>query len=470
MSLPVAVSDWADDTAPFCVDDAPGVDPDALDTLIANELARLSMTDRERLFCEIHGVPSKIRETSQLIDDSLRLLQKEIAAIHTKFAYQQALELDPAFVQDPKFLLKFLRADRFDHVAAAKRLVKFFEAKLELFGASLLTTNITQEHLQEEDLHALYNGMGMDLPFRDRAGRLVFFQLAQPVTVTLRALLRKSFYAVMSLTDDDETQKNGTVLISYVVGQQLNWQQMRQRREMNRQWAMLIPAIPIRLEALHICIDSILWRPILAVFKLACNMFTRIRVREHLGDHKQVLCSLQALGIPTHGIPVTEDGTLLYHLCSERWKKRTTQEQMMKQLTRQHSQNISVNSTDQELHFRRVGTPGQNDVLLGRGKLYYSHAGNLRLKRIVMEQIEMYEEAGYAEKYKVSADVVKFIKSESGRFLRDDGNGWVEVDDETAIKKVSHGFRTLRGIKNFNATTTTKSFGGKQKGKRFDYR
>jgi hypothetical protein len=131
---------------------------------------------------------------------------------------------------------------------------------------------------------------------------------------------------------------------------------------------------------------------------------------------------------------------------------------MMKQQAEQPSQEQGDNSKQQKLHLKRVENPGQNDVLLGRGKLYYCHPGNRRLKRIVMEQIGLYEEAGYAEKYRVSADVVKFINSMSGRFLREDDNGWVEVDDDAAIKKVSHGFRTLRGMfKNSNAKPSTKA-------------
>lgn len=471
MTEPVGVScDWADDTAPFGVDEAPDIDPDVLDSVIANELAQLTMSDREKLLCEIHGVPSKIRETPQMIEESLHMLHKEITNTKSKDAYQQALELNPAFVEDPKFQLKFLRSERFDHLEAAKRLIKFFEWKSELFDPSLLATNITQDHLDDEDLDGLYNGMGMDLPFRDRAGRLVYFQLAQPVNVPVRAILRKSFYSLMSFTDDEETQKNGFVIVSYIVGQQLPWSQMRQRREMNRQWGKLLATVPIRLDVLHVCMDSILWRPILAAFKLACKMCTRIRVREHIGDHKQAICSLQALGIPTYGFPVAEDGTILRHLCTERWKKRHMQEQMMQLLTRLHSQDQKLNSNDQILNHMLGGTPGQNDVLLGRGKLYYSHPGNLPLKRIVMARLVLYEEAGYAEKYKVSADVVEFIKSQSGRFLRDDGNGWVEVDDETAIKKVSHGFRTLRGIKNGTAVATTKCQSVKQSANdRVDY-
>ena len=57
---------------------------------------------------------------------------------------------------------------------------------------------------------------------------------------------------------------------------------------------------------------------------------------------------------------------------------------------------------------------------------------------------DFYNRAAFAGKQGVSANIVKAVHERNGRFLKDDGLGWVEVDDETAEKKVSHSFRTLR--------------------------
>lgn len=40
--------------------------------------------------------------------------------------------------------------------------------------------------------------------------------------------------------------------------------------------------------------------------------------------------------------------------------------------------------------------------------------------------------------------IIKMVKEATGRFLKDDGDGWVEVDDNKVRAKVSHSFRTLR--------------------------
>jgi len=355
--------------------------------------------------------------------------------------------MDSSYVLNPKLRLRFLRADRFDAPLAAVRFTKFFDKKLHLFGPDLLVREITQDDLNEEDMEALYGGMALDLPFRDRAGRLILFQLAQPVDVSLQAVLRKTLYGFALLSEEEETQKKGAVVISYLVGQQLTWQQMAQRQKMNREWGALLSSMPIRIEAMHLCADSIFWRPIFAVFKFAAGMFTRVRVREHMGDHKDVQFSLQTFGIPMADFPVAKDGTILRSICRDRWKKRKTLEMILKQA--EMAKSLATTRKDvQQRVLVRVGTPGQHDVLLGRGKACYAHVGNIRLRNIVIERTHLYEGAGFAVKQKVSDEVVALIRSKGGRFLKDDGTGWVEVDDETARKKVSHAFRTFRGLKN----------------------
>ncbi len=447
-------SDSADKAMPFVVGREVGIDPNEVDVFIAKELTRLSIVDREKVLFDLHGVSDEDNETPEMIQASLRLLQKELDLVESlSHGYKKALTMDPNYVQNHKFQLQFLRADRYDPPAAAKRLAKFFDLKLDLFGEELLVRGITQDDLDAQDLDALYNGMAMDLPFRDPAGRLIYFQLPQSVELPVRAVLRKTLYGVMLFCEEDEeTQRKGTVAVSYLVGQQLPWQQMRQRYELNRQWGNLMAGLPLRFEAFHFCIDSIFWRPIIAAFKIAANTFTRVRIREHIGGHREVISSLQTFGIPTHGFPVSKDGEILRHLCSERWSKRRKLEQMKKQKAEaeQTSEDQTSKALVVQVQPRRVGTPGQNDVLLGRGRLYYSHVGNLRLRYIITERSQAYDEAGSWEKKIVCFEIVKRIKNKSGRFLREDCAGWIEVDDETAMKKISHSFRTLRGLKKSN--------------------
>eukprot|EP00934_Nitzschia_sp_Nitz4_P001037 Nitzschia sp. Nitz4//scaffold72_size95085//9529//10647//NITZ4_004743-RA/size95085-augustus-gene-0.63-mRNA-1//1//CDS//3329557324//1037//frame0 len=263
-----------------------------------------------------------------------------------KRAYKLALKQNPMFVQSSQLRLRFLRADRFDPKAAAKRFILHFNLKQEFFGEKLLTKDITQDDLEPEDLDVLYNCVAYCMPIKDPAGRL-----------------------------------------------------------------------------------------------LTVSMFTRLRCREHYGNHESVLFSLQ-----THGIAMDFVQAAVASNESDAmfWLKR-------RELERQIPSNSSVGSF--------VSIPTRSDVLLGRGKSAYNHVGNIRLRNLVERYAKGYEESSFAEKTVLADVIVLQIKKETGRFLRDDGYGWMEVDDETARNKVAHAFRTLRGQKNATGTKTDKKRG-----------
>jgi hypothetical protein len=143
--------------------------------------------------------------------------------------------------------------------------------------------------------------------------------------------------------------------------------------------------------------------------------------------------SLQTFGIPSSCFPLTPDGKLTTKDHGEKLEKRRKLERM---------ENASNNNKV------RVGIPGRHDVLLGRGKASYEHMGNLRFRYCVESRAKQYDSAaGTSEKKKITHEIVQSVKDSTGRFLKDDAAGWVEVEDDVARLKVSHAFRTLRGIK-----------------------
>jgi hypothetical protein len=78
------------------------------------------------------------------------------------------------YVKNRKFLLIFLRADRFHAKKAAWRIVGHFHKKLELFGASKLCKDITLKDLDPRAMEVIEHGYLTVLPGRDRSDRLVF--------------------------------------------------------------------------------------------------------------------------------------------------------------------------------------------------------------------------------------------------------------------------------------------------------
>lgn len=128
------------------------------------------------------------------------------------------------------------------------------------------------------------------------------------------------------------------------------------------------------------------------------------------------------------GFPVTEDGTVLRHLCREHWHKRRRLDDSVRKEKTQKTSTYSA--------LVRIQTPNQHDVLLGRGRAYYTHIGNMRLRNLIMEHLPRYHQAPFTEKQRVSDSIVDILRTMGGRFLREEEAWWVEVDRAAAQKKV----------------------------------
>ena len=151
-----------------------------IDTRVANELNQLSMKEREDVFHDIHGVADIVEETPELLEKSLLCIQQELDKIISQpkkkqacAAYLLAKEKNPQYVLNPKFLVTFLRSESFDAPKAARRLLKFLQEKLALFGPEKVGRNILLTDLDSRDLKSLESGFMQLLPARDRAGRAI---------------------------------------------------------------------------------------------------------------------------------------------------------------------------------------------------------------------------------------------------------------------------------------------------------
>jgi hypothetical protein len=142
--------------------------------MLAYDMNQLSVEEREKVFEDVHGVaPVRIDEPQEVIDASLYLLEKELANISSKAAYDLASSMSKEYTSSNKIRLMFLRAESFDAYKAASRMVKFFDEKYKLFGAEKLTKDIVLADLDPDDIAALENGFYQLLPEKDTAGRKV---------------------------------------------------------------------------------------------------------------------------------------------------------------------------------------------------------------------------------------------------------------------------------------------------------
>lgn len=114
-------------------------------------------------------------ESPEFIAERIKAIRAELGRfpISKRRAFDRAVFLKPALEHDEKLYLLFLRAERFDEVAAAKKLCLHFDHKLELFGEVKLPKKITLDDMDEDDMACFYAGSYVILPKKDRAGRSV---------------------------------------------------------------------------------------------------------------------------------------------------------------------------------------------------------------------------------------------------------------------------------------------------------
>lgn len=156
--------------------DGSGESANEIDSLRAREMYKLSKTEREDVLHDLHGVSDVPCEKSH--QEAMGILESCISeavqeAGLSAEAYRQALRIDPSYISNTDFRMSFLRADGFDAKQAARRMIRFFDEKLKLFGPDLLCKNVTLSDLKEADLEILRSGQFQILSETDQAGRRI---------------------------------------------------------------------------------------------------------------------------------------------------------------------------------------------------------------------------------------------------------------------------------------------------------
>lgn len=144
---------------------------------LKRERESLSVEEREEIDAEVRGTRAILRETPKLIERGLIGMQRTLNEIpdHEKEGYLKALERCPDLVRTETDSLIFLRAERFDPIAAARRLVKNWDVRCKLFGdRSFLPMDLSGGDtgaLTDDDLDALQRGVCLCAP-EDSMGRV----------------------------------------------------------------------------------------------------------------------------------------------------------------------------------------------------------------------------------------------------------------------------------------------------------
>ena len=136
-----------------------GDDEDCM-KFLAKELSKLDVTDRERVFYDLHGILDTTKEDPVKIDQLLQQMDYVLSQCKHE-TYLAALEQNRDLVTSRKFRLQFLRCEQYDVKEAATHIVKYLELKRLVFGMDMLTTKITLENMGERGRKCVESGMGV---------------------------------------------------------------------------------------------------------------------------------------------------------------------------------------------------------------------------------------------------------------------------------------------------------------------
>jgi hypothetical protein len=145
------------------------------------------------------GANSISVETPERISQGLGELNQHLRGMLSfgDTALRQAYQQNPSYIDDDKFRLAFLRADRFDAKKASCRMMKHFDMKRKLFGSHLLGRDVRQSDLSDDDLECLHSGFMQISPYKDRHGRTVGFNTMKLVKFrSLQNVVRPNYYGI----------------------------------------------------------------------------------------------------------------------------------------------------------------------------------------------------------------------------------------------------------------------------------
>ena len=114
------------------------------ENVLAQAMGELSVEEHEKIIFDVHGFSKPPEIDDAIIQSCMASLDKEIAKISSKRAYEVARDRNKEYVLDHDFRLMFLRACDFDPIRAATMIVKHFEKKRELFEDMVLARDIWQ--------------------------------------------------------------------------------------------------------------------------------------------------------------------------------------------------------------------------------------------------------------------------------------------------------------------------------------
>ncbi|KAK3602090.1 hypothetical protein CHS0354_029513 [Potamilus streckersoni] len=187
--------------------------------------------------------PEFIAKAEKELKEKPEWRKRDIQALRDMILNTQELGIPT----DDPFLLRFLRARKFDYDRAFKLIMKHYQMKVENED---LFRNLRPSAVK----HVLDAGITGVLPHRDRKGcRVIIIRpgLWEPDSFSLDDIFRTNFLILSKLIEEEDTQVNGVTILLDLNG--IGWKQVKNISPLyaKRMITLLQDCFPMRFKAAH---------------------------------------------------------------------------------------------------------------------------------------------------------------------------------------------------------------------------
>ncbi|CAJ1936553.1 unnamed protein product [Cylindrotheca closterium] len=460
--------------------------------LLASEMSQLSVEERSKAMDDLHCVGEEIQETPEMIQKSLAEFQEAVKKERNPI-YEMAFNQNRAYVEDPTFRLRFLRAKLYNVREAVRKMMLLLECKAKFFGHDKVARDITLDDLSEEDKQLMLSGLYHIQDGRDQNGRLIlhFFgkMLSRCRADNLIRIGHYIMYNIMSSLPD--VQRKGIVVVyndSTLPEETFTLPGFSFFKEIQTTY----DSEPVRFSGIHYCVQAkshhlALNNVLVSLFLKGTPQDGRARSRIHYGSIMELRYQLQSFGIPLSTIPFGEQGSIrndILNVWFDRHLRETNQSIRFhhSEAAQGWSQDMEIGSerlNHQHRHYEKnendakealVAEPWQNtaqtnrvsklvkptemDVLFGKGYRLQLHPGNVRFREFLQQHRGEYESTPRQNRRDIAIKLTQMLRNSGVRFLQKAGSDeWVESDSEHAETKIAQFFRELRKKRSKLATT-----------------
>jgi len=405
--------------------------PDA-ESLLREEMMKLSLKDRNDFQEEIHGVQCLApEETPDFLKSKLEKLEVELNGdaipIENRKAFLKSQEMfakknKPTFVNSEEFRLRFLRCELFDVPTAALRITKYLSLVSELFGDFALQRPIRISDFSKTDLREFRKGRYQLLPYRDRAGvrgRRILGVFPDNDWETMSPVLRTKIWLYLTYVagEDIEAQKYGIVVLVWFDSA---WTRISKKPVLSAQNTKVF-TLGVRTSAVHLCTpDTPVYRFRRSILLMRLRR-EKSRVKIHVGKSTELLYTLQSFGLPTDYIPISFTGKVKEKYIKE-WIR-------LRQLV--EDERLAPDWTAESVG-TMIECPYLDDCIFRNGTSLLSHPGNIFLRSLIASK-SMTEENQKKNTKVFVEEIIAEMKArghendgikKDGRFLIWSDQGW----------------------------------------------